>query len=63
VLLPDLEKQSLEAQIVQVQKIRPAAPIDCTDGRWSLYFRTLINLALDNAGTKSLASFDFFPRP
>jgi hypothetical protein len=63
ILLTDLEKQTVEAQILQVQKTRPAAPIDCADPKWSLYFRTLINLALDNAGTKALIQFDFFPKP
>lgn len=62
-LLSDLEKQSVQEQIQQVQKTRPAAAIDCNDPKWTLYFRTLIKLALDTVGVKALAKFDFFTRP
>jgi hypothetical protein len=61
-LLPDLEKQSVQEQILQVQKTKPTTAIDCADPKWSLYFRTLIKMALDNVGIKALSIFDFFPK-
>jgi hypothetical protein len=60
-LLPDEEKQSVQAQIKRVQDTKPNIPINCADPKWALYYRTLIKLALDNVGVKALAKFAFFP--
>jgi hypothetical protein len=57
---PEEFRVFVESQIRSVQQSRPSVPFDPAAVQWQTYYRTLINLALDYAGSDVFAGWTNF---